>query len=116
MRSRAGGKTSAQDEPLALRGGVSVCAVYVSGAGRGYQAERSRSDSLRRVHVRVVYIGAVRDRLGDVPGARVVGPGATIVSVPGTFAGKYASPGRLVGSSESVHSSFHRLWNLRARI
>src|SRR5580700_3273156 len=71
MRSRRGGKTDAQDEPLALRSGAAVFAVYIGGVGRGHQAYGPRTHRIRRLHLRVFPGGAVRARLADVPGPRL---------------------------------------------
>src|SRR5689334_19860176 len=65
------GKTDAENEPHAFRGGVSVLAIHISGAGRGHQANRPRPPALRRLRVHLLFRGAVRVGMADVPGARL---------------------------------------------
>src|SRR6266487_1068784 len=71
LKSPWGGKTDAEDEPLAFRSGVFVFVVRFSGAGCGYQADGSGPAALWDLHVRVFSAGAVRAGVADVPGARI---------------------------------------------
>src|SRR5579863_1539534 len=71
LRSPPGGKTDAQNESVALRSGLPVLVVHVGSAGRSHQDDGPRAPAIRGVYVRMLSAGAVRDRLGDVPGARV---------------------------------------------
>src|SRR5450432_773745 len=76
MKSPSGGKTD-EDEPLAFRGGVSVFAVHVGGAGRGDQTDGPRPSQLRRLYIRLLFGGTVWNRLADVPGTQVATLGRT---------------------------------------
>src|SRR6266571_418702 len=72
LKSPPGEKTDAENEPVALRGGLSVFTVHVRGAGRSDQDHRPRPPAIRRLHLRMLSGGPVRHRLGDVPGARMM--------------------------------------------
>src|SRR6266536_2426712 len=92
LKSPWGGKTDAEDEPLAFRSGVFVFVVRFGGAGCGYQADGSGPAALWDLHVRVFSAGAVRAGVGDVPGAWI----ARQLTTPAAGRGRLGSSGLTV--------------------
>src|SRR5437762_3068720 len=76
LKSPSGGKTDAEDEPLAFRSGVFIFVVHFGGAGCGYQADGSGPAALWDLHVRLFSAGAVRAGMGDVCGAWIARGGS----------------------------------------